>query len=203
MERSKAGVLESLNVITPLTVREGTRGADFGGVPPLCNGGGHLRQKKVSPATKWDTIQPPTTTITAITTHLQLVNLVPIGAPEVHSGILGLTTVPFPSAVIFDEPAVVASASCSEQSTLHQYHIHHITSRQLTVMHKQHPIPPPPLYPPSNTTFSPSKKNTASPPGRLNTAFVHVKGPSNTPLNVSITGPMAEQLMDSGAKTPV
>jgi hypothetical protein len=34
MERSKAGVLESLNVITPLTVRESTRGADFGGVPP-------------------------------------------------------------------------------------------------------------------------------------------------------------------------
>jgi hypothetical protein len=54
MERSKAGVLESLNVITPLTVREGTRGADFGGVPPLCYGNGHLRQKKVSPATKWD-----------------------------------------------------------------------------------------------------------------------------------------------------
>jgi hypothetical protein len=49
MERSKAGVLESLNVITPLTVREGTRGADFGGVPPLCYGGGHLRQKKSLP----------------------------------------------------------------------------------------------------------------------------------------------------------
>jgi hypothetical protein len=34
---------------------EGTRGADFGGVPLLCYGGGHLWQKKkVSPATKWD-----------------------------------------------------------------------------------------------------------------------------------------------------
>jgi len=55
MERSKAGVLESLNVITPLTVREGTRGADFSGGPPRVMEAVTYGRKKVSPATIWDT----------------------------------------------------------------------------------------------------------------------------------------------------
>src|SRR5450755_3400915 len=43
-------------LLLDLTLRRASEALIIGGGPPLCYGGGHLWQKKVSPATKWDRV---------------------------------------------------------------------------------------------------------------------------------------------------